>query len=210
MKQKNIAWEYTEMIIVAVVLAVIIRCFLVQAYKIPSGSMLNTLMEGDYLLITRFNYDIKVSIPFTTIDIPITETGEPRHGDIVVFRYPNDPKQDYIKRVIGVPGDTIEIREKQMFRNGKLVKEPYTRFVNPYSRIDGVDNYDKITVPAGHYFAMGDNRDASSDSRAWGFVPRANIHGKAWFIYWSWGDGWDVRWNRIGTSLYPDESITSQ
>lgn len=210
MKQKNVAWEYTEMIIVAIVLAVIIRCFLVQAYKIPSGSMMNTLMEGDYLLITRFNYDIKISIPFTTIDIPITETGEPEHGDIIVFRYPNDPKQDYIKRVIGLPGDTIEIREKQVFRNGKLIKEPYTRFVNPQSRIFGVDNVDKITVPAGHYFAMGDNRDASADSRSWGFVPRENIHGKAWFIYWSWGDGWDVRWNRIGTNLYPDESITSQ
>lgn len=210
MKQKNVAWEYTEMIIIAIVLAVIIRCFLVQAYKIPSGSMMNTLMEGDYLLITRFNYDIKVSIPFTTIDIPITETGEPEHGDIIVFRYPNDPKQDYIKRVIGLPGDTIEIREKQVFRNGKLIKEPYTRFVNPHSRIDGVDNYEKITVPEGKYFAMGDNRDASADSRAWGFVPRENIHGKAWFIYWSWGDGWDVRWNRIGTNLYPDESITGQ
>ncbi|CAK7006975.1 MAG: Signal peptidase I [Desulfovibrio sp.] len=210
MKQKSVAWEYTEIIIIAVVLAVVIRCFFVQAYKIPSGSMMNTLLEGDYLLITRFNYDVKISVPFTEIDIPIVETGEPQHGDIIVFRYPKDTKQDYIKRVIGLPGDTIEIRNKQLFRNGKLVTEPYANFTNPYSNIDGVDNVNKLTVPAGHYFALGDNRDASADSRMWGFVPRENIHGKAWFIYWSWGNGFDVRWNRIGTNLYPDASITGQ
>lgn len=210
MKQKSIAWESTEMILVAIVLALIIRCFFVQAYKIPSGSMMDTLLEGDYLLITRFNYDIKISVPFTQIDIPIMTTGDPAHGDIIVFRYPQDPRQDYIKRVIGLPGDTIEIREKQVFRNGKLIREPYVRFSNPYSRIDGVDNVAKITVPEGHYFTMGDNRDASADSRMWGFVPRGNIHGKAWLIYWSWGDGWSVRWNRIGAILYPDASITAQ
>lgn len=204
MKQKNVIWEYSEILIVALVLAMIIRAFLVQAYKIPSGSMLETLQIGDYLLVTRFNYDIK--IPFT--DKSIVRTGDPEHGDIVVFRYPVDPDQNYIKRVIGLPGDTIEIREKKVFRNGKLITEPYTQFSRPWSRIEGTDNFDRITVPEGHYFCMGDNRDDSADSREWGFVPRDNIQGKAWIIYWSWKSMTDIRWNRIGTFLYPDESIT--
>ena len=204
MKQKNVIWEYSEILIVALILAMIIRAFLVQAYKIPSGSMLETLQIGDYLLVTRFNYDIKV--PFT--DQSIVSTGDPEHGDIIVFRYPKDPDQNYIKRVIGVPGDTIEIREKKVFRNGKMITEPYTRFSKPWSRIEGTDNFKRITVPEGQYFCMGDNRDDSADSREWGFVPRDNIQGKAWIIYWSWESMTDIRWGRIGTFLYPDESIT--
>lgn len=204
MKQKNVIWEYSEILIVALVLAMIIRAFFVQAYKIPSGSMLETLQEGDYLLVTRFNYDIKV--PFT--DISVVSTGEAQHGDIIVFRYPKDPSQNYIKRVIGLPGDTIEIRDKQVFRNGRLVTEPYKRISKPWSRIEGTDNVDRLTVPEGHYFCMGDNRDESADSREWGFVPRDNIQGKAWIIYWSWKSLTDIRWNRIGTTLYPDASIT--
>lgn len=204
MKQKNVIWEYSEILIVALLLAIIIRAFFVQAYKIPSGSMLETLQEGDYLLVTRFNYDIKV--PFT--DISVISTGEARHGDIIVFRYPKDPSQNYIKRVIGLPGDTIEIREKQLFRNGKPVDEPYKRISKPWSRIEGTDNMNRLTVPDGHYFCMGDNRDESADSREWGFVPRDNIQGKAWIIYWSWKSLTDIRWSRIGTTLYPDASIT--
>ena len=199
MKQKNVIWEYSEILIVALVLAMIIRAFCVQAFKIPSGSMLETLQIGDYLLVTRFNYDIKV--PFT--DISIVRTGDPQHGDIIVFRYPKNPDQNYIKRIIGIPGDTIEIREKQVFRNGKAITEPYTRFSRPWSRIDGIDNVSRITVPEGNFFAMGDNRDDSSDSRDWGFVPRDNIQGKAWIIYWSWESLTDIRWSRIGTFLYP-------
>lgn len=206
MKQKNIIWEYSEILIVALILAMIIRAFFVQAYKIPSGSMLETLQEGDYLLVTRFNYDIKV--PFT--DISITGTGDPQHGDIIVFRYPKDPSMNYIKRVIGLPGDTIEVREKQVFRNGKPIDEPYKRIAKPWSRIEGTDNFNRITVPEGRYFAMGDNRDESADSRDWGYVPRENIQGKAWIIYWSWKSLTDIRWNRIGNGLYPDKSITGQ
>ena len=204
MKQRNIFWEYSEILIVAIVLALIIRAFLVQAYKIPSGSMLETLQIGDYLLVTRFNYDIKV--PFT--DISIINTGDPERGDIIVFRYPVDTSQNYIKRVVGLPGDTIEIREKQLFRNGKAVVEPYSQFTRPWSRITGIDNYNQIIVPENKLFVMGDNRDESADSRAWGFVPRENIHGKAWIIYWSWEGFSNIRWNRIGTFLYPDKSIT--
>lgn len=206
MKQKNIVWEYTEILIVALLLALVIRCFFVQAFRIPSGSMLTTLMKGDYLFITRFNYDIKISLPFTTIDIPLVKTGDPEHGDIVVFRFPGDKKLDYVKRIIGKPGDTVEIREKQLFRNGKRVDEPYARFTQPWSRLEGLDNYGPVTVPEGHYLALGDNRDESADSRAWGFVPRENIHGKAWVIYWSWDEN-GPHWNRIGTNLYPDPAI---
>lgn len=201
MKQKNMAWEITEIIIIAVILALVIRFFAVQAYKIPSGSMLETLQIGDYLLVTRFNYAVKV--PFT--DIEIVRTGEPEHGDIIVFRYPLDPSQDYIKRVIGLPGDTIEIRNKQIFRNGQLIREPYVRIAKPWSNIPGVDTFGKITVPPDSYFAMGDNRDESADSRAWGFVPRKNIQGKALIIYWSWASLTDIRWSRLGTFLYPGE-----
>lgn len=200
MKQKNIVWEFSEMIIIAVGLALVIRFFAVQAYKIPSGSMLETLQIGDYLLVTRFNYAIK--IPFT--DKEIVRTGEPEHGDIIVFKYPKDPSQDYIKRVIGVPGDTLEMRNKQLFRNGRLVAEPYVRQTKPWSRIPGLDSFPMFTVPPDKFFVMGDNRDGSADSREWGFVPREYIQGKAWRIYWSWKSLTDIRWSRIGTSLHPE------
>jgi len=204
MKQKNVAWELTEIVIIAVLLALMIRFFAVQAYKIPSGSMLETLQIGDYLLVTRFNYAVKVPLS----DIEIVRTGEPEHGDIIVFRYPLDPSQDYIKRVIGLPGDTIEIRDKQVFRNGKLLREPYVRIIKPWTRIPGIDNYNKVTVPPDSYFVMGDNRDESLDSRTWGFVPRRNIQGKAWVIYWSWASLTDIRWSRIGTFLHHDRAAS--
>ena len=206
MKQKNLIWEYSEMLIVAVVLAVIIRAFVVQPFKIPSGSMLETLQIGDYLLVTRFNYSIKV--PF--IDKEVIRTGNPQRGDVIVFKYPKDPAQDYIKRVIGLPGDTIEIRDKQLYRNGKQIHEPYVRLDQPHSRYPGLDIVAPFTVPEDNFFVMGDNRDGSSDSRDWGYVPRENIHGKAWLIYWSWASLTDIRWERLFTLLYPDESITSQ
>ena len=204
MKQKNTIWEFTELLIIAGILAVVIRLFIVSAYKIPSGSMLETLQIGDYLLVTRFNYDIK--IPFT--DTSIISTGDPEYGDIMVFRYPRDPKQDFIKRLIGKPGDTIELRDKMVFRNGKKINEPYTRFSDPGSRVFGKDTTAPFTVPADMYFMMGDNRDESMDSRDWGFVPREYLQGKAWIIYWSWASFTDIRWGRIGTILYPDKSLT--
>lgn len=206
MKQKNVIWEYSEMLIVAVVLALIIRAFIVQPFKIPSGSMLETLQIGDYLLVTRFNYGIKLPL----VDKEVIRLGDPQHGDIVVFKYPKDTSQDYIKRVIGLPGDTIEIRDKQVIRNGKAISEPYVRIDRPNARVPGLDIVPPFTVPEDQFFVMGDNRDGSSDSRDWGFVPRGNIHGKAWLIYWSWANWNDIRWDRIFTGLYPDESITSQ
>ncbi len=194
--QKSVFWDYFEALLIAVILALILRAFIVQAYKIPSGSMLNTLQIGDYLLVTRFSYNVKV--PFT--NKVLLETGDPQIGDIIVFRYPKDMSQDYIKRVVGVPGDVIEMRDKQLYRNGEKVVEPYIR--NTSSRIvPGIDTMSPRVIPEGHYFVMGDNRDESSDSRDWGLVPRENIQGRAWIIYWSAGGLTDIRWNRIGTWL---------
>lgn len=197
MQQKNIILEYAEALIVAIVLALFIRAFIVQAYKIPSGSMLNTLYIGDYLLVTRFNYGPK--IPFT--DKEIFHVGDPKHGDVIVFKYPKDPSVDYIKRVVGVPGDVIEMRDKQLYRNGEKVVESYTRNTDPQGIRPIRDELSPRVVPQGHYFVMGDNRDDSEDSRYWGFVPRANIQGRAWIIYWSWETISNIRWSRIGTVI---------
>lgn len=197
MQQKNIILEYAEALIVAIILALFIRAFIVQAYKIPSGSMLNTLYIGDYLLVTRFNYGPK--IPFT--DKEIFHVGDPQHGDVIVFKYPKDPSVDYIKRVVGAPGDVIEMRDKQLYRNGEKVVESYTRNTDPQGIRPVRDQFSPRVVPQGHYFVMGDNRDDSEDSRYWGFVPRANIQGRAWIIYWSWESISNIRWSRIGTVI---------
>ncbi|MDD4731978.1 MAG: signal peptidase I [Desulfovibrio sp.] len=191
--------EWVEAIVIAVVLALFIRSFVVQAFKIPSGSMLETLQIGDHLLVSRFAYDIKV--PFTNISI--FPTGDPEHGDIIVFEYPEDPSKDFIKRIIGLPGDRIEIRDKMVYRNGKVLQEPYTQHSDPRILPSRRDYLAEFTVPKGKYFVLGDNRDDSRDSRFWGFVERDAIVGKAWILYWSW-DRQDssVRWDRIGDVLH--------
>lgn len=194
--QKSVFWDYFEALLIAAILALFLRAFVVQAYKIPSGSMLNTLQIGDYLLVTRFSYNVK--IPFT--NKVLFETGDPQVGDIIVFRYPKDMSQDYIKRVVGVPGDVVEMRDKQLYRNGEKVVEPYIRNTSSHI-IPGIDTMSPRVIPDGYYFVMGDNRDESSDSRDWGLVPRENIQGRAWIIYWSADGLTNIRWNRIGTSL---------
>ena len=189
--------EYGEALFVALILALVIRTFVVQAFKIPSESMVKTLLVGDHLLASKFSYGIK--IPFTHTYIYKGE--DPVKGDIIIFEYPNDPSVDYIKRIIGTPGDTIEVRNKQLYRNGEPVKESFIRFTEP-DRIQPVrDNFGPITVPEGKYFVMGDNRDNSMDSRFWGFVDRSAIRAKAWRIYWSWGGLGDIRWDRIGKAV---------
>ena len=189
--------EYGEALFVALILALVIRTFVVQAFKIPSESMVKTLLVGDHLLASKFSYGIK--IPFTHTYIYKGE--DPVKGDIIIFEYPNDPSVDYIKRIVGTPGDTIEVRNKQLFRNGEPVKESYIRFTEP-DRIQPVrDNFGPITVPESKYFVMGDNRDNSMDSRFWGFVDRSAIRAKAWRIYWSWGGLGDIRWDRIGKAV---------
>ncbi|MBO4296110.1 MAG: signal peptidase I [Desulfovibrio sp.] len=196
-KEKPLWREYGEALLVALGLALVIRTFAFQAFKIPSESMLDTLLVGDHLLGTKFDYGLK--IPFT--DISLYKGGDPQRGDIVIFEYPEDPSVDFIKRIVGVPGDVLEMRGKQFFRNGQPVKEDYIRFADPEGIQAPRDNYGPITVPQDKYFVMGDNRDNSMDSRFWGCVDRSAIVAKAWRIYWSWGGIRDIRWGRIGRAI---------
>ena len=196
-KKKSVWREYAEIFIVALLLALPVRAFVFQAFKIPSGSMLDTLLIGDHLLVNKFLYGPR--IPFTHTYIYQGE--DPQTGDIVVFEFPDDASLDYIKRVVGCPGDTLEMRNRVLYRNGQIVNEPYARHTLP--RDVRRDNFAPITVPAGHYFVLGDNRDESLDSRFWKrqFVSRGAIHGKAWRLYWSWGSLTDIRWSRIGQAI---------
>lgn len=193
---KKPAWrEFVEAIVVAFCLAMLIRFFVVQAYQIPSGSMLNTLLIGDRILVSKLSYNLKVPL----MDKVLLRLGDPEVGDIVVFTYPEQPGIDYIKRIIGLPGDSIEMRNNVVYRNGVKLEEPYTRFINsPLARLTAYTgarlfvqgsshSFAPIRVPEEQYFVMGDNRDDSQDSRYWGFVRREAIHGKAWRVYWSWG-----------------------
>ena len=196
-KKKPVWREYGEALVIALLLAFVIRTFVVQAFKIPSESMLHTLLVGDHLLASKFAYGLK--IPF--LDSWLYQGEEPARGDVIIFRYPNDPSVDYIKRIVGVPGDVIEVRNKQLYRNGLPVEEDYIRHSDPDNSEPLRDNYAPVTVPPGKYFVMGDNRDNSLDSRFWGFVDREAIKAKAWRIYWSWGGLDDIRWSRIGQKI---------
>lgn len=201
-KRKSLAREYLEAIVIALLLALVIRTFVIQAFTIPSGSMMDTLLVGDYILVNKFIYGAE--IPFTSRHLPGIRL--PQRGDIIVFRYPQDESRDFIKRVIGVPGDTVQVRDNRVYINGRLLDEPYVRsgsFRNPPSNHCGyVYACDPIVVPLAAYFVMGDNRDNSQDSRYWGFVKRPKIRGKAFFIYWSWdGELHWLRWRRLGRYL---------
>jgi signal peptidase I len=200
-KRKSAFREYAEAIGVAVVLALVIRALVVQAFTIPSGSMMDTLLVGDYILVNKFLYG--AALPFVEWRVPGFR--DPRRGDIIVFKYPQDERRDFIKRVIGTPGDRIQIKGRQVLVNGQPLTEPYTKFAEPaWSR--GVQETacgyaygcEPTTVPPDSYFMMGDNRDNSQDSRYWGFVKRDKIKGKAFLIYWSWdGDQHWLRWWRL-------------
>ncbi|MEE4364401.1 MAG: signal peptidase I [Desulfotignum sp.] len=196
-KKKNAWRENIEAILIAIVIALFIRTFIVQAFKIPSGSMLETLQIGDQILVNKFIYGVK--IPFTNgrVLIPFKE---PEKGDIVVFKYPEDPSKDFIKRVVAVAGDTVSIVDKQLYVNGKPVAdEPYAKYSTLPTH---ADNMKEIVVPENKLFVMGDNRDNSHDSRFWGFVDLSAVKGEAFMIYWSWDrEGFGVRWNRIGDLL---------
>lgn len=200
--------EYAEALIVAAILALFIRTFVVQAFKIPSGSMEDTLLIGDHLLVNKFLYGIKV--PFT--DNRFLSIRHPERGDIVVFEFPEDKdkgyfqRRDFIKRIVGTPGDVVEVRNKQVYLNGK----PYTipQEVHKESEVIGEkygprDFMKPVTVPQGKYFVMGDNRDRSYDSRFWGFVDEEAIKGMAFIKYWSWDrDDLKPRWNRLGRPIH--------
>ena len=197
-KKKHIVREYAESIIIAVILALFIRTFIVQAFKIPSGSMEDTLAIGDHILVNKFIYGTK--IPFT--DRRILKIRDPRRGDVIVFEYPEDPSKDFIKRVIGTPGDEVQVINKTVYINGKPYQNPHEvhkeKEIIP-AALNPRDNTKPIKVPDGSYFVMGDNRDRSYDSRFWGFVKMDKIKGLAFIKYWSWDkDKFRVRFGSIG------------
>ena len=199
--------EYIEAIIIAILIAVVIRTLIVQAYKIPSRSMVPALLVGDHLLVNKFIYGVKVPV-IRKLLIPVTD---PKRGDIIVFIYPNDRTKDYIKRVIGVGGDKIEIRNKDILINDRPYKDAFGIYSDPVvypSIMQPRDNFGPVIVPKGSLFVMGDNRDESADSRFWGFVDLRDVEGKALIIYWSWNSEEQdnllkkIRWERLGNLLH--------
>jgi len=194
--------ENVESIAWAVVMMLVLRIFLLQAFRIPSESMRDTLLVGDFLFVSKVDYGAK--IPFTHVRLPGLRS--PRTGDVIVFQWPPDPSQDFIKRCIASGGQTVEIREKKVFVDGRELREPYARHTDGRIEPAGVsprDNLGPFTVPPGQLFMMGDNRENSADSRFWGFVPMDLVKGRAVFIYFSTGSQhwWDmpffVRWDRL-------------
>lgn len=196
--------DWTEALIVAAILALIIRTFVVQAFKIPSGSMEDTLLIGDHLLVNKFIYGTQ--LPFS--DDPVLAIRQPERGDIIVFEFPEDKdksyfkRRDFIKRVVGLPGDTIEIRNKNVFVNGERYMTPEAVYKDGNLTAGPRDNMPPVTVPDDNYFVMGDNRDRSYDSRFWRFVDRSAIKGLAFIKYWSWdSEKFMPRWGRIGRPI---------
>ena len=208
--------EYSKSFFPVILVVFLIRSFVVEPFKIPSGSMMPTLLAGDFILVNKYSYGLRVPILNNTF----FEIGHPQRGDVFVFHYPPDPSIDYIKRVVGVPGDKIAYRDKRLYINGKALQ---TDFVDDYSYMasglnmirakryqeqlgahkhdllieeDSITIDGEVEVPPGHYFAMGDNRDNSKDSRVWGFVPERNLVGKAFFIWWNFDN-----FGRIGTTI---------
>lgn len=195
--KKGLLKEYAEAIVTALILALVIRAYVVQAFKIPSGSMIPTLLIGDHILVNKFIYGTK--IPFSAKRVLVFK--KPERGDIIVFKYPENPEKDFIKRVVATGGDVIEERNKSVYVNKKAAAEPYVQHSDSSVKAGGNDprdNFGPLTVPDGKVFVMGDNRDQSYDSRYWGFVDLSEIKGKALIIYWSWDPNDWVRFNRIG------------
>ena len=202
MKKKGMVREYIEAFAVAIVLALLIRTFVVQAFKIPSGSMEDTLLVGDHILVNKFMYGER--IPYT--DLRFFDFKHPQRGDVIVFIYPEDESKDFIKRVVAVEGDTIEVKEKKVYVNDTLQNEPFAvhkdNAVIP-AHVTKRDYFGPQRVPKDMLFVMGDNRDRSADSRFWGFVPLSKVKGKAFLIYWSWsGFMRDIKWSRIGKLIH--------
>lgn len=213
--------EYARSFFPIIIVVLVLRSFLVEPFRIPSGSMIPTLMVGDFILVNKFVYGIRLPV----INKKIIEMGKPQRGDVAVFRYPKDPTVDYIKRVVGLPGDRIGYFNKTIYVNGKPVPQetigPYYQDAHSHSQPAELraehlgDGQHRIVVepgaslvegqyivPEGHYFMMGDNRDRSNDSRFWGVVPEENLVGKAFLVWMSWQ--WDqggIIWDRIGESI---------
>jgi signal peptidase I len=206
--KKSTAREYFESIVIAVILALFIRTWVVQAFKIPTGSMENNLLVGDHLLVNKF----ALGPTKAALERAVLPVRSVQRGDVIVFKYPQEPERDFIKRVIGLPGETLEWRRKRIYINGTLLDEtPYhLQFLSPpppegVVSYDPKDNYGPVTIPPDHYFVMGDNRDNSADSRVWNFLPASYVKGKALMIYWSYDPDargllsflTATRWNRL-------------
>ncbi|RMG58414.1 MAG: signal peptidase I [Deltaproteobacteria bacterium] len=209
-RKKSLFREYLEALVIAVIIALFIRTFIIQAFKIPSGSMEPTLLVGDHIFVNKFIYGFRV--PF--LRKRILKFTSPKRGDIIVFIFPEDRSKDFIKRVVGVGGDVIEVRDKVLYVNGVPQEEPYVRHVEPSTYIPRRDDFGPFTVPQGKLFVMGDNRDRSYDSRFWGCVDESDVLGKAFIIYFSikndpdsrWYEFWKlpgrIRWGRIGKLIH--------
>jgi len=200
MGKKKFVKEYIEPIVIAVLIALFIRAFIVQAFKIPSSSMEPTLLVGDYLLVNKFIYGVRV--PYS--NITFFEYKKPKRGDIIVFIFPKDRKKDFIKRVIGTEGEKVTILHNKIYIDDKLIDDPWGHFTRPRSSIE---DYGPLKVPEGSLFVMGDNRDNSQDSRFWGFVKTNEVKGKAFIVYFSLD--WDaqdllnkIRWTRLGKLIH--------
>jgi signal peptidase I len=203
--QKSTAREYFESILVAVVLALFVRTFVFQAFKIPTGSMKPNLLVGDHLLVNKFIFAPAAS----ALERALLPMRPIERGDILVFKYPEEPERDFIKRVIGLPGETLELRNQTILINGQPLSESYAHYLFPEAAAAHIQDdvrrkYGPVTVPDGHYFMMGDNRDDSQDSRFWGFLPESYVKGRALFIYWSFDTpedgspgGFAPRWGRL-------------
>ncbi len=218
--RKSVFREYTEAIVIALLAALFLRTFVVQAFKIPSGSMIPTLVIGDHILVNKLSYGVRLPdlnwVPFAgCVDLArgshVVNWDAPERGDVIVFIYPQDRCKDFIKRVVAVPGDEVRIRDKKVFINGEPVEDAHADFEDK-GMILGEghprDNLAPIQVPEGHLFVMGDNRDRSFDSRFWGFVPIDDVRGRAFVKYWSWDSereqgSWErLRWWRIGGLIH--------
>jgi signal peptidase I len=196
-KPRSIVREYLEAALWALLITLFLRAFVIQAFRIPSESMKDTLLVGDFLFVNKFEYGAK--IPFTHIRLPGLR--QPKRGDVIVFQFPQDPSKDYIKRCIATGGETIEIHNKAVSVNGTPLVEPYAIHSDPNVKPAGYeyrDNFGPFTVPPTEMFMMGDNRDNSNDSRYWGTLAMDLVKGRAMFLYWSWDSdrNWP-RWNRI-------------
>lgn len=193
MYKKSVLREYFELIAVTVIFTLYLQTFVVQAFQIPSSSMEDNLLVGDHLLVNKFVYSGFGLGPLAKKILPCKD---PHRGDVVVFKFPEDPSKDFVKRVIGLPGETVEVKNKQLYVNGDPLQETYKFHKDPNifpafeaggrSDVAVRDNYGPVTVPSGALFVMGDNRDNSADSRYWGFLPRSYLKGKPLIIYWSY------------------------
>jgi signal peptidase I len=198
--RKSTFREYFESLVVAVILALFVRTFALQAFNIPTGSMEPNLLVGDHLLVNKFIFAPTVS----GVENALLPMREVERGDVLVFKFPEEPDRDFIKRVIGLPGETLELRNQTIYINGAPLMEPYAHYQLPPESPNGQGEsgdvrrkYGPVTIPAGHFFMMGDNRDDSQDSRYWGFLPASYVKGRALFIYWSFGGPEGTRWSRL-------------